>query len=121
MPLVALRFVLALVPITVLLAALSSFGQDADELLRQAAQAAQRGEHERAIARLSDAIKQNPMTPVAWYQRGREHFRAGHIAQSIADFDKYVELEPQAAGRLWERGISYYYAGEYAKGAKQFE
>jgi len=58
---------------------------------------------------------------MAWYLRGREHFRAGKIAESVADFDKYVQLEPQAENKQWERGISYYYAGDFAKGAKQFE
>src|SRR5437762_4974929 len=116
-----LRWTLALIAINGLLAGARSQAQDIDELLRQAAQATQRGDHERAIARLSDVVKQSPQTAIAWYERGREQFRAGHISESIADFDKYVELEPEAAKRLWERGISYYYAGEYAKGAKQFE
>ncbi len=116
-----LRFMLALLAVTCAFHPVASMAQDADELLRQAAQAAQRGEHQRAIARLSEVIKQSPNTAVAWYQRGREQFRAGYVVESIADFDKYVELEPEAAKRLWERGISYYYAGEYAKGAKQFE
>src|SRR3954468_8811081 len=110
------RFMLALFAVIGSLASAVAQGQDIDELLRQAAQAAQRGEHERAIARLSEVIKQNPKTAVAWYQRGRDHFRAGHVAESVGDFDKYVELEPEAARRLWERGISHYYAGEYEKG-----
>src|SRR3954447_5697274 len=96
------RLMLALFAVTGALLPCSGSGQDADELLRQAAQAAQRGEHERAIARLSEGIQQNPNTAIAWYERGREQFRAGHIAESIADFDKYVELEPDAAKRLWE-------------------
>src|SRR3954471_10034429 len=108
-----LRWTLALVAISGLLPVATSRAQDIDELLRQAAQSAQRGDHERAISRLSDAIKQNPKLALAWYQRGREQFSAGRVKESIADFDKYVELEPQAAQRLWERGISYYYAGEY--------
>src|SRR3954465_4579776 len=103
------RFMLALFAVIGSLASAVAQGQDVDELLRQAAQDAQRGEHERAIARLSDVIKQSPNNAVAWYQRGREQFRAGHITESIADFDKYVQLEPDAAKRLWERGISYYY------------
>src|SRR5439155_1358288 len=53
--------------------------------------------------------------------RGRENFRAGQIAESVADFDKYVELEPRAENKQWERGIAYYYAGEFSRGAKQFE
>jgi len=92
-----------------------------DDLLQQAAAAAQRGEHEQAVASLSDAIKRDPKLAIAWYLRGRAHFCAGQIEMSVADFDKYVELEPKSESRQWERGISYYYAGEYAKGAKQFE
>src|SRR6478672_10809837 len=56
-----------------------TWGQEIDELLQQATQASQRGEHERAIARLSDAISSSPKTSIAWYLRGREHFRAGQI------------------------------------------
>lgn len=92
-----------------------------DALLEEAAKAAQQGEHERAIAALSDLIKQQPTTAIAYYLRGREHFRAGKVAESVADFDKYVQLDPQAESRQWERGISYYYADQFAKGAKQFE
>jgi lipoprotein NlpI len=95
--------------------------QEVDQLLQQATQAAQRGDRQRAIGLLSSVIESSPRTSIAWYLRGREHFRAGQIAESVADFDKYVALEPQAENRQWERGISYYYAGEYAKGAKQFE
>lgn len=92
-----------------------------DELLQKAAASAQRGEHEQAIASLSGAIKREPKLAIAWYLRGRTHFCSGQIENSVADFDKYVELEPKGESRQWERGISLYYAGEYAKGAKQFE
>jgi lipoprotein NlpI len=99
----------------------SCTAQEADGLLQQATQAAQRGDHVRAVGLLSEAIAANPKLAIAWYLRGREHFRMGKIAESIADFDKYVEQEPQANNRLWERGISYYYAGEFEKGARQFD
>jgi lipoprotein NlpI len=97
-------------------------GDDAaDALLEDAAKAAQRGDHVRAIAVLTELVKQKPDTAIAYYLRGRENFRAGNVAQSVADFDKYVALEPKSEPQQWERGISYYYAGEFAKGAKQFE
>jgi lipoprotein NlpI len=32
-----------------------------------------------------------------------------------------VELSPKQESRQWERGIALYYAGEYERGAKQFE
>lgn len=105
----------------VLVATASRAQESAEELLQQAAQAAQQGDHDRAIVLLSDAIKREPKTAIAWYLRGRANFCAGNIPQSVADFDKYVELSPKSESQQWERGISYYYAGEYAKGAKQFE
>jgi lipoprotein NlpI len=95
--------------------------QDIDQFLQQATEAAQRGEHDRSIGLLTRAIKQNGSPALCWYLRGRENFRAGHVEESVTDFDKYVELEPSAESRQWERGISYYYAGRFAKGAKQFE
>jgi len=114
------RFVLAMIA-AALLTPITSRGQDIDQLLQQATQASERGEHERAIGKLSEAIKASPATPLPWYLRGREHFRAGKITESVADFDKFVQLQPQAANQQWERGISLYYADEFDKGAKQFE
>ena len=95
--------------------------EDIDQLLQQATEAAQRGEHERSIRLLTQAINQPGAPSLCWYLRGREDFRAGQIEDSVVDFDKYVELDPRAESRQWERGISYYYAGHFAKGAKQFE
>lgn len=96
-------------------------GQEAEQLLQQATEAGQRGEHERSIRLFTQAIEGHPNLAIAWYLRGRENFRTGHIDESVADFDRYVQLEPAAENRQWERGISYYYAGQFAKGAKQFE
>jgi tetratricopeptide (TPR) repeat protein len=55
------------------------------------------------------------------HSRGEANFRRARIAESIADFDRQLELEPQRAAEHWQRGIAYYYAGEYEKGARQFE
>ena len=57
----------------------------------------------------------------AYIRRGAEHFFANRIAESIADLDKAAELDPKIAPELWQRGISYYYAGEFKKGREQFE
>src|SRR5262249_16253218 len=56
-----------------------------------------------------------------YQHRGALHFKAGKIKESIDDFDKYIELKPQAKLSHWQRGISYYYAGRYDDGRKQFE
>ena len=97
-------------------------GQETTEdLLQQAARAAQRGATQQAIDILTGVIAKDPKQSDAWYLRGREHFKLGKIKESLADFDKLVELRPDLASRQWERGISCYYTGEYEKGARQFE
>ena len=55
------------------------------------------------------------------HRRGEEHFRHARIAESLADFDRELELRPEGAADHWQRGIACYYAEEYEQGAKQFE
>jgi tetratricopeptide (TPR) repeat protein len=56
----------------------------------------------------------------ALHLRGEEHFRQARIAESIGDFDRELELAPERAPQHWQRGIALYYAGQYEKGAEQF-
>jgi lipoprotein NlpI len=112
---------LALVALFAVAATLALADETTDDLLQQATMASQEGEHEKAVGLLTEVIQRDPKLAVAWYLRGRANFCAGRAKESAADFDKYVALEPQSESRQWERGISHYYAGEYAKGAKQFE
>jgi lipoprotein NlpI len=53
--------------------------------------------------------------------RGMRHFRENKIAESIRDFDRAAELDPQLAPQLWQRGISDYYAGKFEEGQRQLE
>ena len=96
-----------------------------EDLLQKAAQASARGDSQQAIGALTEVITKNPKQSMALYLRGRENFRAGKIKESVSDLDKHVELEmpkdPKAEARQWERGISYYYAGQFETGARQFE
>jgi lipoprotein NlpI len=77
-------------------------------------------DHTNAIAAYDRAIKLDPK-PVAFQQRGEEHFRIGNFEKSVADFDRFIELVPSQAAHHWQRGISLYYAGKYEEGRKQFE
>lgn len=60
-------------------------------------------------------------SPEFYQRRGQEHFKHGRIAESIADFDQFLKLAPEAAPHHWQRGISLYYAGRYQEGRGQFE
>jgi lipoprotein NlpI len=96
-------------------------GEDNTPLLRQAAVVAERGQHTEAIQLLDMLLKREPDHSYALYLRGREQLRIGKIAEAVADLNQHVKLSPKLESRQWERGIAFYYAGEFAAGAKQFE
>ena len=96
-------------------------GPSIETLNQQAAHAAQRREFQRAIEMLDKVIARDAAVAEPYYWRGRANFCAGRIDAAVADFDKYVELNPSAKSRQWERGIALYYAGKFPEGAKQFE
>src|SRR5439155_4875507 len=74
-----------------------------------------------AAADCAKILAIDKMRANVYQQRGALHFKAGKIKESIDDFDKYIELTPQAKISHWQRRISYYYAGRYDDGRKQFE
>ncbi|MDH6055933.1 tetratricopeptide repeat protein [Umezakia ovalisporum] len=76
---------------------------------------------EQKLARWQEIISNNPHDPKAYVQRGMVHFQLANIHASIADFDNAEKLEPRLTPYLWQRGLSYYYAGRFAEGAGQFE
>lgn len=79
------------------------------------------GRHEAAAADFSRVLQLDARDAEAYDHRGSEQFKLGRIAESIADFDKAIELDPARERGHWKRGISYYYAGKYRLGRKQFE
>jgi lipoprotein NlpI len=89
-------------------------------LLRGNIRAAQR-KHEAAIEDFTKCLALDLDQADAWQQRGAEHFKLGSISQSLADFDKFLELRPDERPGHWQRGIALYYAGKFEEGAKQFK
>lgn len=77
--------------------------------------------HKEAIEDYDLLLREVPASASAHHLRGRSRFKLGDVDGSIADFDRAIELEPRLETRLWERGISLYYAERYADGARQFE
>ena len=86
-----------------------------------AEQAAKQKNYELAVKKATEWIVAGHQRPEIFYYRGRWNFRLGHMRQSLADFDSFLSQRPGATSRLWERGITCYYAGKFAAGAKQFE
>ncbi len=77
--------------------------------------------HSLALADYDEAIKLRPEQANSYNRRGGVLFKLNRIADSIEDFDKAIELDPRQEPQHWQRGISYYYAGLYEKGRRQFE
>ena len=72
------------------------------------------------IAKLDDAIKAAPDSVQLYSQRGDAHLFLGHFAESVADFEKMIALDPKQDAPHWRLGIAYYFTGAFAKSAKQF-
>lgn len=60
-------------------------------------------------------------TPNDAFRRGVQLFMEGKAQESVAAFDKVVELAPEAKPQLWQRGLALYYAGKFKEGREQFE
>jgi lipoprotein NlpI len=88
-------------------------------LVRGDAYAAQR-KHTDAIRDYDAALALDPKFLIAADRRGGEKFKLGQIRESIDDFNAYLKAFPKDEPGHWRRGISFYYAGKYAEGAKQF-
>jgi lipoprotein NlpI len=95
--------------------------EEPEKLLRQARQQIAAGKFDEAHVLLSQVLEQDASNAVAHYIRGRVNFQRGKMKESVKDFDRYIKLQPAAASRQWERGIALYYAGQFDKGAEQFE
>ncbi len=99
----------------------ASHAQTVQETLTAGRRAAADGNHAEAVAALTRAIELDPKAADAYDLRGSEQFKLGRIDESIADFDKFLALRPDQTAGHWRRGISYYYAGRFKEGQKQFE
>ena len=86
---------------------------------RGEAHAAQR-KHAEAIKDYEAALALDKTYLIAVDRRGGERFKLGQIDESIADFNAYLKAFPKQEPAHWRRGISFYYAGKYAEGARQF-
>lgn len=94
----------------------------AEEPLARRWQTAIAAENHAEVVHVAGELLEQP-NPAAevYYHRGRALFCLNRVEEAVEDFDRYVELRPEVASRQWERGIAYYYSGQWEKGAKQFE
>jgi lipoprotein NlpI len=80
-----------------------------------------RREPKDAVAECRKVLELDPKSVDVLDLLGGELFKLGDFKESVACFDKYVEVRPDEKPGHWRRGISLYYAGRYDEGRKQFE
>ncbi|BAQ64106.1 hypothetical protein [Geminocystis sp. NIES-3709] len=73
------------------------------------------------LIKCDQQLKVYPFDPRMYIYRGMIYFKLVRLKESLLDFNKAEELNPQLTPYLWQRGITYYYLKKYAKGARQFE
>ena len=76
-----------------------------------------------ALDALDKAIALQPTDGALHHLRAIERFKLRRFRESVADFDRAVELggRTHSADECWERGLARYYAGDFAGARRQFE
>src|SRR5258706_16172019 len=59
-------------------------------------------DYTKAVADYNAGLKLNTNASIAYQRRGEAQFRLGHFKESIADFDKFIELMPAQAPQHWQ-------------------
>ena len=63
----------------------------------------------------------DPSRPEAWFRRAIESFNLGKFKESVADFERFAQLDPSQKPHLWQLGIAYFYTGQHQEGRALFE
>ncbi len=74
----------------------------------------------RAVAKATERIAANPESTAAYADRGDALLFLDDSKGAVADYEKMIALDGSLDAGHWRLGIAYYFAGDYAKSAKQF-
>jgi tetratricopeptide (TPR) repeat protein len=79
-----------------------------------------KGDYDRAIADLSDAIQRKPDLADAYLVRGAAFDMKGDHDRAVVDFDKDIQLKPDDGHAHFDRGLAYDANGDSAKALEDF-
>ena len=78
-------------------------------------------QHAEAERDYTNVLIKNKTDAGIYHRRGVVRFFQLKFNDSLADFDKFIEMVPSQEPYHWQRGLVHYYAGKYKAGRKQFE
>jgi tetratricopeptide (TPR) repeat protein len=80
-----------------------------------------KGEHDKAIADYSEAIRLDPKNSEGYSGRGYGLQRKGEHDKAIADFTSAILLDPKDAEAYYDRALSWLMKNEYEKFTADFD
>jgi tetratricopeptide (TPR) repeat protein len=80
----------------------------------------EKGDYDRAIADLTQAIRLDPNNVYAYYMRGSAYHEKKDYDRAIADFTQAIRLE-NCTGYYRRRGIAYMEKGDFTQARRDFE
>jgi lipoprotein NlpI len=112
----------ALVVVTVLVIPVAATRADTpDELRKQAAEALQMGDKDKAIELATKAVAADPKIPGGYLFRGAMYETLRRHAEAVADFDQCLELDPKLAEAYQRRGCEQFKRGDVAASVADFD
>jgi lipoprotein NlpI len=91
-----------------------------DDLLQIAKKALTARDHVKVYDATSAVLKLHPKSADAYYLRAQAEFKRNRVKESVADFEKLLEIKPDVRPELWQYGIALYYVERAEDGAKLF-
>ena len=79
-----------------------------------------KGDSDRAIADLSEAIRLDPKYAEAYYLRGVSYRNKGDLARAISDYSEAIRLDPKLAAAYNNRGNAYKDKGDFDRAIADF-
>jgi len=81
----------------------------------------ERGDYDRAIADLAQAIRLNAGLPQSFYDRGRAYLAKNDDRRAIQDFDQTIRLNPDIPEVYDSRGVAYRDEGDLDRAGQDYD
>ena len=95
--------------------------KEGEETAQKALNAAEKGDFATAEQYWTELTETFPTNPAVWSNRGNTRVSQNRLEEAIADFDKSIELAPDAADPYLNRGAAYEGQGRWEEALADYE